>query len=89
MAAPSGTTEALSVVYIEDDARIAHLTAKYLESHGIVVTLAGDGTEGISAVVRARPDIVLLDLMLPGIDGLEVCRQLRTRTGGIGYMLAP
>ncbi len=72
--------DALSVVYIEDDQRIARLTAKYLETHGILVTLAGDGAEGVTAVTRERPDIVLLDLMLPGMDGLEVCRQLRTRT---------
>ncbi len=77
---PTATRDALSVVYIEDDLRIARLTAKYLETHGILVTLAGDGTEGVTAVTRQRPDIVLLDLMLPGMDGLEVCRQLRTRT---------
>lgn len=70
----------MAVVYIEDDPRIARLTAKYLESHGVVVTLATDGLEGVAAVLRARPDVVLLDLMLPGIDGLEVCRQLRART---------
>jgi len=77
---PTAKSDALSVVYIEDDLRIARLTAKYLETHGILVTLAGDGAEGVTAVTRERPDIVLLDLMLPGIDGLEVCRQLRTRT---------
>jgi two-component system OmpR family response regulator len=77
---PSTSSEAISVVYVEDDPRIARLTAKYLETHGIVVTLAADGAEGIRAVGRARPDVVLLDLMLPGIDGLEVCRQLRART---------
>ena len=72
--------EALSVVYIEDDPRIARLTAKYLEMHDVVVTLAADGPEGIAAVARTRPDVVLLDLMLPGTDGLEVCRQVRTRS---------
>jgi DNA-binding response OmpR family regulator len=77
---PAAKSDALSVVYIEDDLRIARLTARYLETHGILVTLAGDGIEGVTAVTRERPDIVLLDLMLPGLDGLEVCRQLRTRT---------
>jgi len=72
--------DALSVVYIEDDVRIGHLMAKYLESHGLVVTLAADGALGVAAVLRERPDVVLLDLMLPGIDGIEVCRQLRART---------
>jgi DNA-binding response OmpR family regulator len=73
-------SDALSVVYIEDDAKIARLMAKYLESHGVLMTHAGDGPGGISAVMRERPDVVLLDLMLPGIDGIEVCRQLRMRT---------
>ncbi|MBK8936994.1 MAG: response regulator transcription factor [Polyangiaceae bacterium] len=66
-----------SVVYIEDDDKLARLTAKYLESHGLRVSVARDGREGIDAVLRLRPDVVLLDLMLPGLDGLEVCRRLR------------
>lgn len=80
MSHPITTSEALSVVYIEDDPRIARLTAAYLEMHGTLVTLASDGAAGVAAVIRERPDIILLDLMLPGLDGLEVCRQLRTRT---------
>jgi DNA-binding response OmpR family regulator len=70
----------ISVVFVEDDQRLARLTARYLESHGVTVTIAGDGTEGIARVMRERPDVVLLDLMLPGMGGLEVCRELRTRT---------
>jgi DNA-binding response OmpR family regulator len=73
------TEEAISIVYVEDDARLARLTAKYLESHGVRVSLAAEGREGVALVLRERPDVVLLDLMLPGIDGLEVCRQLRGR----------
>jgi DNA-binding response OmpR family regulator len=68
-----------SVVYIEDDQKLARLTAKYLETHGIRVTLAADAREGIASVLRERPDVILLDLMLPEIDGFEVCRQLRGR----------
>jgi DNA-binding response OmpR family regulator len=71
---------AVSVVYIEDDARIARLMAKYLESHGVVVSLAADGPTGVAEVLRLRPDVVLLDVMLPGVDGLEVCRRLRAKT---------
>jgi DNA-binding response OmpR family regulator len=70
----------LSVVYIEDDARIARLLAKYLESHGVAVTLAGDGALGIAEVARVSPDVILLDVMLPGGDGFEVCRRLREHT---------
>lgn len=69
----------VSVVYIEDDDKLARLTAKYLESHGVRVTVAADPREGIASVLRQRPDVVLLDLMLPQMDGLEVCRQLRGR----------
>ena len=77
---PELSSQALSVVYIEDDARIARLMAKYLESHGITVALAPDGLTGIAEVARLSPDVVLLDVMLPGIDGLEVCRRLRGKT---------
>ena len=76
--APSDN-EPTSIVYIEDDEKLARLTAKYLESHGVRVALAADPREGIARVLHDRPDVVLLDLMLPGIDGFEVCRELRAR----------
>lgn len=71
--------ETTAVVYIEDDLKLGRLTAKYLESHGLSVTLASVPSEGIACVMRERPDVVLLDLMLPGMDGFEVCRRLRSR----------
>lgn len=71
--------DAAAIVYIEDDEKLARLTAKYLETHGVRVTLASDPREGIASVLRERPDVILLDLMLPGMDGFEVCRQLRAR----------
>lgn len=76
---PPAENEATSIVYIEDDQKLARLTAKYLETHGIQVRLAADAREGIPLILRERPDVVLLDLMLPEVDGMEVCRQLRTR----------
>ena len=72
--------ESLRVVLIEDDERLARLTTKYLESHGVLVTWTPDGREGLNEVVRSRPDAVLLDLQLPGLDGISVCRELRTRS---------
>jgi DNA-binding response OmpR family regulator len=74
-----GDSDATSIVYIEDDQKLARLTAKYLETHSVRVTLAADGREGIACALRERPDVILLDLMLPGMDGFEVCRQLRAR----------
>ena len=72
-------TELLSVVYVEDDERLARLTAQYLRSHGLDVTVVSRGDLALTEVLRVRPDVVLLDLMLPGADGHEVCRQLRER----------
>lgn len=66
-----------SVVFIEDDERLARLTKAYLQSHGLLVLHAADGNEGLQAIRTRRPDVVLLDLMLPGLDGLEVCRRIR------------
>ncbi len=71
------TEEIVNVVYVEDDEKLGRLTAKYLESHGVRVTLVADPYEAITTVLRDRPDVVLLDLMLPGMSGLEVCRRLR------------
>lgn len=79
MPGPEGNNEATSIVYIEDDQKLARLTAKYLETHGVRVTLASEASEGVASVLRERPDVVLLDLMLPGASGFEVCRQLRAR----------
>jgi len=70
----------ITALLVEDDARLAALTAEYLEGHGVVVTRAGDGVRGLEEALRHRHDVVLLDLMLPGKDGLDVCRELRGRS---------
>jgi DNA-binding response OmpR family regulator len=69
----------LRILMIEDDERLGVLTARYLERHGAKVTRAGDGRTGIQAIEHAPFDAVVLDLMLPGKDGVEVCRELRRR----------
>ncbi len=73
-------SDPIKVLLIEDDERLARLTAKYLESHGLVVTVAPDGRSGLAEALRAPPDVVLLDLMLPQLSGMEVCRELRARS---------
>jgi DNA-binding response OmpR family regulator len=70
----------IRVVYVEDDERLARLTTQYLTSHQIEVHLVMRGDQAVTEVLRLRPDVVLLDLMLPGTDGIEVCRQLRARS---------
>jgi DNA-binding response OmpR family regulator len=68
-----------SIVYIEDDTKLARITAKYLETHGYRVWVVASAREGIACVLREQPDVILLDLMLPELDGFEVCRLLRAR----------
>lgn len=70
----------IRVVYVEDDDRLARLTTQYLQSHRVEVHVVSRGDLAVPEVLRVRPDVVLLDLMLPGADGLDVCRQLRSRT---------
>ena len=67
-------------VLIEDDERLARLTARFLELHGVSVIWVADGAEGLAETTRVRPDVVLLDLQLPGLDGLSVCKALRARS---------
>ncbi|HTR53825.1 MAG TPA: response regulator transcription factor [Kofleriaceae bacterium] len=70
----------IKVLLVEDDTRLAQLTARYLEGHGVLVTVASDGIEGQAEALRRQYDCIVLDLMLPGRDGIEVCRELRGRT---------
>jgi DNA-binding response OmpR family regulator len=66
-----------SVLVVDDEPTIAEVVARYLERAGYRAQIAGDGIGAIEAAVAQRPDLVVLDLMLPGIDGLEVMRRLR------------
>jgi two-component system, OmpR family, response regulator len=73
-------SHAMHAVLIEDDERLARLTKRYLEGHEVVIDWFADGRSGLEHVLRARPDIVLLDLQLPQLDGVAVCRELRARS---------
>jgi two-component system, OmpR family, response regulator ResD len=66
-----------SVLVVDDEPTIAEVVARYLERAGYGATIASDGPAAIEAAGRSRPDLVVLDLMLPGLDGLEVMRRLR------------
>jgi len=73
-----------AALLIDDDARLGALVAEYLGKHEIDVTTAGDGPRALAALRKSRPDLVLLDLMLPGMDGLEVCRKIRATAEWVG-----
>ena len=65
------------VLVVEDDADIARLVAYHLRAGGFEASLSRDGREALEAARREPPDLIVLDLMLPGVDGLEVCRELK------------
>lgn len=67
------------VMIVEDDDRLAQLTADYLISNGMAVEVIRDGSSAIPAIINKQPDLVVLDLMLPGADGLEVCKMVRDK----------
>lgn len=67
-----------AVLVIEDDAKIAHLVAKNLGAHGMECRIAEDGIRGLEMFRKDGADLIVLDLMLPGMDGLEVCRRIRS-----------
>jgi DNA-binding response OmpR family regulator len=69
----------IRLLMVEDDERLSQLTARYLEQYGMLVTRVADGMEAIRVATQGCFDLVLLDLMLPGCDGIEVCRTLRSR----------
>lgn len=75
------------ILIVEDDERLATLTKDYLESNGLKVSVEGDGSRAIERIKTEQPDLVVLDLMLPGEDGLAVCRIVRPYYKGPILML--
>ena len=67
------------ILIIEDEQSIAELEKDYLELSGFTVEIVADGAEGAARAAVSDPDLVILDLMLPGMDGFEVCREIRKR----------
>ena len=69
-----------TVLVVDDERKIRELVRRYLERAGYVVLLAGSGTQGLETAERERPDLLILDLMLPDLPGEEVARTLRRRS---------
>ena len=73
-------TERGTIVVVDDEANIADLVGMYLEREGFRVVTAATGTEGLAAVQQHRPRLIVLDVGLPDLDGLEVCKRIRTHS---------
>ena len=69
---------AVSVLIVEDDRNIAELLQMYLEKEGYAVTVANDGGQGLQKYRAIKPDLVLLDVMMPVMDGWSVCKAIRS-----------
>src|SRR3954466_4661684 len=74
----AGMASTPHILVVEDDREISALVAKYLRANECRVSVAGDGREMDRALDESRIDLIVLDLMLPGEDGLSLCRRLRT-----------
>ena len=75
------------ILLVEDDERLAELTAEYLKKNDFVVDIEGRGDTAEARILESRPDLVVLDIMLPGQDGFAVCRAVRPKYEGIILML--
>ena len=69
------------ILVIEDEPMVAEVVERYLRRDGYEVTLAHDGRAALDCFFREQPDLIVLDLMLPGIDGMDVCREIRKSSG--------
>jgi len=75
-----------SLLMIEDDERLAGMVSDYLGANGFQVSHAPDGASGLSQLQQALPELVILDLMLPDVDGLQVCQRIRGLPGNAGQV---
>src|SRR5712664_983270 len=69
------------VLVVDDDAALAEMLGIVLRGEGFEPTFVADGDRALEAFRETRPDLILLDLMLPGMDGIDVCRQIRAESG--------
>lgn len=79
--------ETITILLVEDDRRLGELVAKYLRQNDFDVSIERRGDTAPARIIKEVPDLVILDLMLPGMDGLDVCRSVRSRYRGPILML--
>ncbi|WP_159619573.1 response regulator transcription factor [Ruania rhizosphaerae] len=89
MTAAAAGTLATAVLIVEDEPEIANQIARRLEAEGWRPHIAGTGPDGVRAAEQLGPDLIVLDVMLPGIDGLEVCRRIQASHSGAGTTAPP
>ncbi len=75
------------LMLVEDDIRLADLTAEFLTAHGHEVSIEHQGDRAVDRILGERPDLVILDVMLPGEDGMSICRRVRGDYSGVILML--
>jgi DNA-binding response OmpR family regulator len=77
----------LRALVVDDEPPLVRLVGRYLEREGFEVASAGDGTQAVELARELRPDVIVLDLMLPGLDGIEACRRIRAFSDAYILML--
>jgi two-component system response regulator MtrA len=77
------------VLIVDDDLALAEMLGIVLRNEGLEVSHVADGAGALAAFRDAKPDLVLLDVMLPGLDGMEVCRRIRAESGADDYVVKP
>jgi DNA-binding response OmpR family regulator len=72
------------ILIVDDDPRLLHIVAMYLSIEGYEVATAENGEDGLAKVEARAPDLVILDIMMPGMDGIETCRRIRAHEPAAG-----
>ncbi|MCY7326641.1 MAG: response regulator, partial [Microbacteriaceae bacterium] len=84
---PRRPASGVRAMVVEDETELAALLGSYLQRGGFEVTLCHDGAHAVTQAREVDPDVIVLDLGLPGLDGVEVCRQVRTFSDAYVVML--
>ncbi|MBA2501958.1 MAG: response regulator transcription factor [Pyrinomonadaceae bacterium] len=84
---PQSSRDQAALLVIEDDEKISEAISEYFTRVGYTVKTAGDGLAGVQAALQDRPDVIVLDLMLPKMDGLAVCREVREKAPYIPILM--